>query len=53
MHRGGCGWPGASGRGSPNATVQLETVEEWLFPSLGGEVWAWTKCLSTTEESSC
>jgi len=31
MHRDGCGSPGASGRVSPNATVQLETTEKWPF----------------------
>lgn len=52
MHRGGWGCPGASGHVSSNATVQLETTEEWLFPSLGDGVWVWTECLPATEESS-
>lgn len=50
MHKGGCGCPGASAHVSPNATMQLETTEEWLFPSLGGGVRVWTKCLPTTQE---
>lgn len=53
MHRGGCGYLGASGLVSLNATMKLETTKEWLFLSLDGGAWVWTECLLTTEKSSC